>query len=174
MTTVHVIRHGAAETSGAGEPALLPVGVRQAERTGVYLKSRGVSQIYSSPMIRARQTAAILGGKLDIAPTVDRRLGERDDGPSKWESTSEAGKRLIAFLSETQLRYPKDVIAAVTHGRLIVDFLHDCLAHDELVRLHNDFGTHYDPGIANCSITVVHVTCTGIDVKEFALTDHLD
>ncbi len=91
-TLLYLLRHGATEANLAAPPRLqgrrrdLPLarlGVRQAEATRDFLAVRPVDVCYSSPLMRAAQTATIVAGPHGIAPQPLPALTECDVG--RWE-----------------------------------------------------------------------------------------
>ncbi|MCG8587665.1 MAG: histidine phosphatase family protein [Proteobacteria bacterium] len=86
-----IVRHG--ETSanldgvwhGSTDTALTERGLAQAQRVAAYLgdHARDVGALYSSPLERARHTAAAIGRSLGIEAAIHRQLGEYDLG--RWE-----------------------------------------------------------------------------------------
>jgi broad specificity phosphatase PhoE len=86
MRTLILVRHGHTESSDAGqnlgrtEMDLSETGVRQAERLAVWIANIRVDAILTSPTLRARRTAEIVGGRAALAATVDERLRELDFG----------------------------------------------------------------------------------------------
>src|SRR5581483_99543 len=88
-TTIYLVRHGATEghlaesTRLAGrrqDPPLSRLGVRQAELTRNLLGVRPIDCCYSSPLLRARQTAEILAAPHGLGPVVCPDLIECDVG----------------------------------------------------------------------------------------------
>ena len=85
-----VIRHarpvridGGAPSDGTGgpfgaDPDLTDVGHRQAAAMAEWLAVERIDAIYSSPMARARQTAAPLEERLGLEAVVDDRVKEYD------------------------------------------------------------------------------------------------
>src|SRR5262245_8362180 len=91
-TVLYLIRHGATEANLARAPVLqgrrynpplAPVGVRQAEATRDFLAIRPIECCYSSPLLRALQTAAIVAAPHGLTPTPLDALTECDVGA--WE-----------------------------------------------------------------------------------------
>ena len=104
----------------AGDPGLTDVGREQAVRTARWLRSAGVSSLYSSPLRRARQTAEGIASALGLEIVIDARLVERlnwasgsmadlqadwnrserdrDFVPACGDSSRVAGERLRAFV----------------------------------------------------------------------------
>jgi broad specificity phosphatase PhoE len=91
-TTLYLIRHGATEANLArppriqgrrSDPPLAPLGVRQAQATRDLLAIWPVDHCYTSPLLRAAQTAAIVAAPHGIAPQALEALTECDVG--NWE-----------------------------------------------------------------------------------------
>ncbi len=93
MTTWIFVRHGESEANllhefsnrGVKHP-LTDLGVRQAMQLAQKLKGRSIAAIYCSPLLRARQTAWIIGRELTIAPRVAPALIEFDTGVLEGKS----------------------------------------------------------------------------------------
>lgn len=93
MNRVYLVRHGENPANLTAEfscrkidYALTPKGVLQAQQTAAYFKGMAIHEIYSSPLIRARQTAAILAEALDLQVTViedfrEVNVGDFEDRP---------------------------------------------------------------------------------------------
>jgi len=92
MTTLYLLRHAATDANLARpaliqgrkhNPPLARLGVRQAELTRDFLAIRPIDFCYSSPLLRAMQTAAIIAAAHGIAPQPLEALTECDVGA--WE-----------------------------------------------------------------------------------------
>jgi len=94
MLTLHFVRHGdtlqAAEGYFAGDidPPLTARGHEQAEAVGRVAATLGLSAIYVSPKLRARQTAEPLLRACSLAPIVEEGLREIAYGA--WEGRKES------------------------------------------------------------------------------------
>lgn len=83
----YLVRHGQTERSagmvysGQADVPLTEVGRDQARRAGELLASAGVDAIVSSPLSRARDTAAAIAAATGAPMRVDDRLIEVDYGP---------------------------------------------------------------------------------------------
>lgn len=82
-TTLHFVRHGEVYNPKDILYARLPRfrlserGVHEAEAAAQYLKPHAITAVYSSPMLRARQTAKIIQNYHPAAPLcISRRLTE--------------------------------------------------------------------------------------------------
>src|SRR5579859_2181787 len=100
-TTMYLIRHGATRAN-LEQPnrlqgrrcndALDPIGVRQAEQTRDLLANVQVDRFFSSPLVRAMQTAQIIAEPHGFSVTVIEELTECDVG--RWELLSWEAIRL--------------------------------------------------------------------------------
>lgn len=81
-TTVYFARHGEVHNPRKvlyGRLPRFPLsenGRKETQNTAVELKDKGINAIYCSPMLRARQTAAIIGKALGIKPKIIKHLTE--------------------------------------------------------------------------------------------------
>ena len=95
MRTLILVRHGHTESSDAGrylgrtDMDLSAQGVHQAEDLAVWIANMHVDAILTSPALRARRTAEIVGSRAALAPTVDERLRELDFGLAEGLTLSE-------------------------------------------------------------------------------------
>jgi broad specificity phosphatase PhoE len=183
MTVVYLIQHGQKQRS-PGDPALTAIGRQQAARTGRWLRGRGVHTLCTSPLRRARETAACIASATGLTAQPDARLRERlnwdgsmpwaaflalwartthdrDFAPGKEESSRQAGARLQAFLAG--LPSTSGPVAAVTHGGITTDLLRNLLGDDALP-------PHLlDAGIPPCAVTAID----DLTVIMIASTAHL-
>jgi broad specificity phosphatase PhoE len=85
---LYLIRHGQstnnAELAHVADPPLSNLGKQQAYYAGKALQREGISRLYCSPMLRALQTAEIIGGILSLAPHIYIGLHEWD---GIWEES---------------------------------------------------------------------------------------
>lgn len=88
-TTIFLVRHGETDWNRSGRIMgelpipLNPEGASQAERLASFLRSRPIGAIYSSPALRAQQTALTLASALRLSVTLDAGLTEI--GVGEWE-----------------------------------------------------------------------------------------
>lgn len=142
---LYVTRHGETEWNrlnkvmGRQDEPLNDNGIAQAHKVGKLLEEVDFDMIISSPLIRARQTAAIINEKRNIELAYDERIIERDfgefDGFRKeefpyfdfWdyglnkhytdaENIRDFFDRVYGFLEEVKLKHKKKNILLVTHG----------------------------------------------------------
>jgi probable phosphoglycerate mutase len=154
-TTLFAVRHGETEWNLAGrqqghlDSPLTETGIEQAHALADSLLGRGIEVIYSSDLGRAAQTAAIIGAKLDLSMTINRRLRERHHGlmqgktmsefrdqypeefatlasrdpdyaPPGGESARQRLERSVACCTELAARHPGSRILIVTHGGVLM------------------------------------------------------
>nr|WP_199340281.1 bifunctional RNase H/acid phosphatase [Mycobacteroides chelonae] len=128
-TRMLLLRHGQTELSvqrrysGRGNPELTALGREQAANAARYLASRGgIAAVISSPLGRAKQTAAAAADALGVPLTVDDDLIETDFG--KWEGLtfSEASERdpqlHAQWLSDTSVTPPEGESFDAVHHRV--------------------------------------------------------
>lgn len=78
MAAIYMVRHGRAEAGAANplDPGLNALGRRQAGETALALQGKGPLPIFSSPLARARQTAAALAALWDVPVSIEPRVSE--------------------------------------------------------------------------------------------------
>ena len=81
-------------------------GIRQAEEVANEIKKIGPEMIFSSPVLRARQTAEIIANRLGLKVIIDERLRERGLGELNGKSVLQDGDhwklRLARSLEEVK------------------------------------------------------------------------
>lgn len=84
--TVYLVRHGRTALNAAGvlrgrlDPPLDHVGLQEAAALGRVFQQVTVAVVFSSPLIRARQTAAAIADATDAEVTLVEDLADRDYG----------------------------------------------------------------------------------------------
>ncbi len=145
MTLLYLVRHGetdwnlARRIQGSTDIPLNPTGRTQAARAGVLLSRRKWDGIMTSPLSRARETAAIIAGYVGLpAPTTVEALVERHYGdaeglteeilaecyPGKTpvpgrESRGQVAGRVIPALVTLAEAHPGQSLILVSHGGVI-------------------------------------------------------
>jgi broad specificity phosphatase PhoE len=147
---VTFVRHGASEWTGGAklcgitDVPLSELGKQQAQRVAERLAERPFAALWSSPLLRARDTAAAIGPRIGHAVVTDPRLGELDlgrfeglpfadlpKGPGsfrdRWqqkpgtvrfpggESIADLTKRAWPVLNELFDRHPQGHVVVVSH-----------------------------------------------------------
>ena len=153
MTTLVLVRHGAHDWLGRGIAGRMPGvvlnadGVAQAERLVERLSQRALAAIYSSPIERARQTAAPLAQARGLAVAIDdafseidfgdwtgRTFAELDADSDRWrtwcerksiaaapggEAFTAVQRRVLDGLERLRRRHPADAVVVFSHGDII-------------------------------------------------------
>jgi len=146
-TYIHMVRHGEVHNPDQILYGRIPgfglskKGIRQAQHTGRLLKSKPLSALYSSPLLRARQTAREIirlhtGLTLHLSKhlnevctpsegspgrEVDARQGDLySDCPIGFEQPRDLVARSRAFFARALKHQPGGHVVAVTHGDIIV------------------------------------------------------
>ena len=101
---LYLIRHGQS-TNNRGdarvpETPLTEIGKQQADRAGRTLRDLGITRLYCSAMLRAVQTAAIVGEHLELAPHVF--VGIHESG-GIWEDRVDGSREQLPGLTRSQL-----------------------------------------------------------------------
>jgi broad specificity phosphatase PhoE len=148
-TTIVLVRHGETDWNrerrfqGHADPPLNDAGRAQALDCADELRAETFAAVYTSPLLRARETAAILAHELGLEPLADESLQEVDvgswsgltreevetrfpDGYTRWldyghgwddgESYDDLGRRVTAGLLGIAGRHPNATVLGVTHG----------------------------------------------------------
>jgi len=168
MTVIYLVQHAEKQRSH-GDPGLTARGRAQAAATGHWLRHKGLTAVYASPLLRARQTAEIIAESTGLVVREDARLRERlnwdgtrsieefvadwacsvrdrDYVPRGGDSSRQAGQRLRAFLAD-RAEEPGPIVA-VTHGGVTVDLLRTVLGDQALL------AGLMDEGVPSCAITM--------------------
>lgn len=99
MPIIHLVRHGKA-AAGFGDhadPGLDATGRRQAEATANGLAPAGPLPIHSSPLARARETAAPLAERWHVTPIIEPRVAEI---PSPTQDLAERSRWLSGVMRQ--------------------------------------------------------------------------
>lgn len=190
MTDLTLVRHG--ETvwhadnryAGSSDIALTGKGRQQAEQLAGWAKQARLDAIWASPLVRARDTAAVTADAAGVRVHVDPRLAELDFGEGEGLTSAEMARRF----PEARRAFEHDPVAHHLPGG---EDPHDgveraiaCLA--DIVRAHPDgrvlvvgHGTikrlvlchllgiplrHYRrhfPVVRNCGVTTIRWDGTG-------------
>lgn len=180
FTTVVLVRHGQTPTTGQVLPGRAPglhladKGHGQAAAAAERLAELSVAAVYSSPLERARETAAPIAKTAGVRPRVNRGLFECDFGDwtgqelkalmklPEWQTVQRAPASFRfpggESFSEMQHRMitTLDTLRADHRGETIV-----CVSHADPIKavLAHSLGTHLDLFqrivVSPCSISVI-------------------
>ena len=146
---IYFARHGKSEANGKGhmtgqmDVSLAEQGMKDAEETAKVLPS-DFTLIYSSDLIRCKQTAELINKKFDLPIIYDARLRERSLGslqgkqwadfsllkemdqnqaydyrPYQGESVIDVRDRIFSLINELRENKNNDKILVVTHSGVI-------------------------------------------------------
>jgi broad specificity phosphatase PhoE len=179
-----LVRHGESvgnfegRLQGHTDYDLTPKGRVQALKTAARLQGMGVTAVYTSPLLRAANTARAIAGQLGCPPVelpgvreydfgslagatyqeLRQRFGGPavgpDDRPAERVYPGEEGReafftRVTAAMWEVAERHPEETVAVVSHGGPIALFC-------QLV-LGLPYRRPMPFAIDNCSLTIIHV-----------------
>lgn len=151
-----MIRHARPQrvegASGGANPGLTDIGVRQAQAMASWLASEQIDALYSSPMLRARQTCDPLAAALGMEAVIDSGLREFDSGESeyipieeiradkvKWrawldsrvfEPADEFVNGVTTAMAQIAAAHPSQRVAIVCHAGVINAYGADVLGLD--------------------------------------------
>jgi broad specificity phosphatase PhoE len=148
-TTIYLLRHGEVYNPNGifyvrlPRFGISPKGKEQIHEVANYLKKEHVDLLYSSPLLRARQSARVLQQDLKVSTihysasileirtslqgrtlefmhsinfnTFDPKYFKKTD-----ETLEEVAARMVSFINKLTKRYPNQHIAIVSHGDAIL------------------------------------------------------
>ena len=185
MTTILLARHGETDWNserrwqGHADRPLNEVGREQARELAETLTDRAIDVVYSSDLVRAHETALIVGQRLGLPVGVDAGLREVDvgdwsgrvhseiegldpDGYRRWreggkgwaggESYEEMGERVVAAVLGLAARHPGETVLIVTHGGSIRACRATAAGLDYAASRVAAIGS-----MANCEVAQLHV-----------------
>ncbi len=200
-TRVLLVRHGVTAFSvekrfaGRSDLELLPLGLRQAAAAAQRVSRLGaVDRVYSSPLLRTRQTAAAVAGELGLPVELEDGLVEADFGawdgytfgeirqsepeavqrwlsdpavaPPAGESQQAVAARVLAARDRLVQRHPAQTLALVTHVTPIKLLVVDALAAPQSA-VHRMY-------LAPASISVIDYFPDGpVSLRSYNDTAHL-
>ena len=202
MTRLFLVRHGQSTWNAEGriqgwaDPPLDETGHEQARRLALRLaaKDHGISAIYSSPLLRARQTAEAIGLALELTVQTDDRLRENDVGllaglrgdeiehqfpewiaarraslewvpPPGGEDRDAFVKRAVEVMVDIVTHHLDQTVAVVSHGGTLGVYL----AHLLEMPIHRSLPFQFD----NTSLSVVKVSERRVRLFKLNDTAHL-
>ena len=183
MSTVILVRHGQSITnvrhmmsSDTEDNPLTDLGTSEAATTAKELsRARGISAIFTSTVMRARQTAAIIAKELHLESQVDDRLRERGVGEfnnREFESSEAIDKIHVA---EARSGYPHGVESWEHIKNRLQSFFQDAPAGRLIAVTHRDpiaaglavMGGKYDDDISFRHILKIpHASMTVVDTDK--------
>ena len=101
---IYIIRHGQTELNnrqvlqGRSDCPLNDAGIAQAQEAAFKLQDIRFSKVYTSPLIRAVQTARIVVP--DLEPVIEDRLIEMDYGPYEGTDLNHLPPEILTFFSD--------------------------------------------------------------------------
>ncbi|QKY71073.1 histidine phosphatase family protein [Lentibacillus sp. CBA3610] len=189
MTTIGFVRHGITRWNKEGRAqgsSDIPLDEEGLKQAGMLAERLGVGEwdiVYSSDLLRAKQTAEILNGKLGTKLHLDSRLRERSGGliertteeerVQKWgpnwreldmklESHDSIISRGITFINEISEKHMDQNVLIVSHGAFIKHLLKVLLP-----------GSNKDESLNNTSLTSLVKCESGWNCDLYNCTDHL-
>lgn len=178
---LYIIRHGQTELNtkmlmqGRSDHPLNDKGVAQAEEAAERFAEMGIviDKVYSSPLIRAIQTAKIIDPAAEI--TVDERLIEMDYGPYEGMDLRKPALEVMSFFMDfVNVPAPKgmeplhEVVERL--GRFLMEIKEEAASGNVLISTHaiamkgaleyltpDSHGSYWSKNIGNCDIYAADV-----------------
>ncbi len=168
MTTrLLLVRHGAVSYSGrvgGADDGLNTLGELQTQALARRLVERNIAAVYTSPLARAAETAAVLGDFLGASVREDARLLEWDPG----ESREAFRARVLAAADEIVFSHPGQEAVAVSHSGA----LSALIGHH--VGLAMRAGSAWPFSLDHCAITVLEFEGQSTTVRSLNDAAHLE
>jgi len=182
MTTLYLIRHGETAWNADGrfqgqqDIPLNATGREQAAGVARALEKHHFDALYTSDLVRASETAEVIGARLHLTPVPDARLRENFFGdweghdmpeigerwpetlaawradiantrPPNGDTLQELQARVASFFVEIVTRHPDATVAIVAHGGSLRAIIAEVLAADMSIFRR--------VRLDNCSISIV-------------------
>ena len=167
-----IVRHGRPirieGADGIADPELAPVGLKQAEAVADYLQDLSIDLVVSSPLLRARQTAAPLLNRLGLEAQIIPDLAEIDrdsdtyvpmeelknSGGEEWQAiiadpdTMHGDVDIDAFADTVHAAFEKIIyenagktVVAFCHAMVTMCFLQKMLGYDDKYGIRVDYAS---------------------------------
>ncbi len=173
---LYIIRHGQTEMNsayalqGRSNHPLNDVGIQQAKEAGRWFKEQGItfSKIYTSPLIRAIQTAENIAVTAELI--VEERLIEMDYGPYEGMSLKNPAPEVLEFFQDFANNPAPEGMEQLSSvvsraGQFVEEILSECEASNILISTHaiamkgileyltpESKGSYWSTNIGNCAI----------------------
>jgi broad specificity phosphatase PhoE len=160
------VRVAAGEVAGPADPGLTSRGAEQARRLASWLAAEGVDAIVTSPLRRARETAAPLAEVTGLAPTIVDGISEydahsdeyipieelRELKDERWQATIEGRwadvggvdpaafqAQVVPSIDELITRNAGKRVVAFAHGGVVNVYLAHVLGIQRLLWFHPEY-----------------------------------
>jgi probable phosphoglycerate mutase len=160
------VRIASGEAAGPADPGLTDRGVDQARRLAAWLAVEGIDAIVTSPLRRARETAAPLGDVLGVEAAVVEGISEYDAHSDeyipieelralkddRWQATIEGRwadvggvdpvefqRQVVPAVDDLIASHPGQKVAAFSHGGVVNVYLAHVLGIDRLLWFHPEY-----------------------------------
>jgi 2,3-bisphosphoglycerate-dependent phosphoglycerate mutase len=117
VTTLLLVRHGETDWNADGrlqgqtDRPLSDFGRRQAQLLADELADEELEAIYSSDLVRARETAEIVADRLGLPVALDPDLREKDWGT--WEGLTAVERDRVEFVGESTQAHQERILRAL-------------------------------------------------------------
>lgn len=166
-----LVRHGLpnrseATDAGRADPGLSPAGRAEADAVAAWLLGERVDALYSSPLLRARETAAPIAAALGLAVVIEDDVAEWDRDADAyihiedlqrtndpiWQAMASGDlealgidpahfrRRVVGALDAIAAAHPGQVVAVACHGGVINAYTAAVAGLDRILWFSPDYG----------------------------------
>lgn len=166
-----LVRHGLPNRSGAtdadrADPGLSPRGLAEADAVAAWLVDEGVHALYSSPLLRARETAAPIARSLGLTVEIEDDIAEWDRDADAyihieelqrtndpiWQAMASGDlealgidpvhfrRRVVTALDGIAAAHPSQTVAVACHGGVINAYSAAVAGLDRILWFSPDYG----------------------------------
>ncbi len=187
---LYIIRHGETAKNkkkllqGRSDQPLNDKGLKQSAEAGKFFRAEGIifDHVYSSPLIRAVQTAGQILGEDSDRITIDDRLIEMDYGPYEGMDLEHPAPEVMAFFMDfagTRAPEGMEQLEEVTArlGDFLEDIIEEARSGNVLISTHaiamkgaleyltpESKGSYWSEYIGNCDVYAAEVTDSGYGI----------
>ncbi|HLR61042.1 MAG TPA: histidine phosphatase family protein [Lentibacillus sp.] len=189
MTTIGFVRHGVTQwnkegrAQGNSDIPLDEEGLRQAQLLAERLEIGEWDVVYSSDLLRAKQTAEILNAKLETQLNLDSRLRERSGGLTEGTTEEERVQRWGFNWRELDMQFESHESMISRGGSFMDEISEKHMNQNVLVVSHGAFiktllkalcpNSNMDESLKNTSLTSLIKCGNGWDCDVYNWTEHL-
>lgn len=115
-TTLHLVRHGAADAETSTDSGLTPEGLRQADAAGHALRDAEVDTVFHSSRRRAAETAQAIASSLGARTEISDLFEDRTPIPEDWASVPSQYREFLHHVPDDEADHgARDLTLAVRH-----------------------------------------------------------
>jgi len=145
MSTIYFVRHGEYENShiiplrAKGYP-LSQKGIKQIKKVANYFQNKNIFIIFSSPMLRTKQTASIIGEKLNLKIKISNLINELKSPFQEYDKKYLMEKIKNIYANQDHLKKGGETIEDIHKrvNKLVLKILKDFQGKNIIIISHGD------------------------------------